>query len=42
LAVIGADTTASELAINGESAFAGEMTALGMSKSSTIIEGVKA
>ena len=40
--VIGVGTTASELTINGESAFAGEMTVLGMSKSSTTTEGVKA
>jgi len=39
-AVIGVGSTASGSTINGESAFDGETTALGTSKSSTIIEGM--
>jgi hypothetical protein len=39
---IGVGNTAFELMINGEFVFAGEMTVLGMSKSSTTTEGVKA
>ncbi len=38
-AAIGVGNTAFESTINGESAFAGETTALGRSKSSPIIEG---